>query len=266
MSVEVDFNGETHTIPAAGEKGWAASVTAFIVEVGANAFSTVMTLAAEMDLGATYGIRAKWFRSQTTSPSTTGVVRLATADAVSWRNAGDDGNVGLAAGAGDYLYWDSDIVVSRTEALTLTNKTLTAPTVVGGSITATTTLSPLVVHFGALAAAAGGVAAFLRPAFGGATADTTEAFVVMPFAGKMSNFYVAVGTAGSTDSTVYTVMKNGSATTITCSLASGATTGNDTTHTATFAAGDKLSVKIVSGAAISPAAALPAASFQVTQA
>jgi hypothetical protein len=133
MSVNVPFNGETHVIPTSGEKGWAAAVTAFIVSVGANALTAISTLAAELDLGATYGIRAMWFRSKTSNPATTGVVRLAQTDQICFRNAANDTNLTLGLSS-DVLQFMSVALVTRTATETLTNKTLTAPTITAPAI------------------------------------------------------------------------------------------------------------------------------------
>lgn len=129
MSENVTFNGEQHTIPSPREKGWGAAVTAFIIEVAEHALTTALTLAAEMDLGATYGIRAKWFRSKTSNPAAAGAVRLARADSVSWRNQADGADLGLGPGADNLLEFGGVDLVDASTAQTLTNKTLTAPAV-----------------------------------------------------------------------------------------------------------------------------------------
>ena len=71
----------------------------------------------------------------------------------------------------------------------------------------------------------------------------------MPRAGTISNLYVQAKTASNTvGSGVVTVFVAGAATLVTCTL-STATTCNDTTHTATIAAGQQLTVKVQSTAA-----------------
>jgi hypothetical protein len=69
-----------------------------------------------LDLGATYGIRAKWFRSKTTNPAVAGAVRLANADVISWRNGanGADLPIGLS---GDALTFGGSLVATTASGL-----------------------------------------------------------------------------------------------------------------------------------------------------
>ncbi len=53
---------------------------------------------------------------------------------------------------------------------------------------------------------------------------------------------------GGTDSYIYTLMKNGSATAVTCTISGVATTCTDTAHSATYAAGDTIGFQIVGSA------------------
>jgi hypothetical protein len=74
--------------------------------------------------------------------------------------------------------------------------------------------------------------------------STTETVVQtsMPRAGTLSNFFVKLeGTPGGTGF-VYTVDKNGGATSITCTVAAAGTTCSDTTHSVSFVQGDLISV------------------------
>jgi hypothetical protein len=61
------------------------------------------------------------------------------------------------------------------------------------------------------------------------------------------NFTVSIGTSpGNANRTfTFTVFKNGATTGITCAITTAATSCTDTTHTASFAVGDKVAVQIV---------------------
>lgn len=139
MSQQVDFSGETHTLPDANERGWGSAVTAFLVEVAQNALTLTTTLLAELDLGATAGLRALWLRSKTANPAAAGFTRLARADTHSWRNQANDADLELGVDASDNLEWEGADVVTVSGTQTLTNKTLSAPALSGvatGSFTA----------------------------------------------------------------------------------------------------------------------------------
>lgn len=72
---------------------------------------------------------------------------------------------------------------------------------------------------------------------------------IVPFNGVVKNLRVlttAPGVQGEEDNTaIVTLYKNGSATGLTCTVSGAATAANDTTHTVTVAAGDKLTFKVV---------------------
>ena len=70
-----------------------------------------------------------------------------------------------------------------------------------------------------------------------------------PVNGTVSNLYVLAKTAADAD-TDFTVYVNGSVTSITCQLLSGAVSGSDTTHTAAITAGSKIEVLLKSAGGI----------------
>lgn len=78
------------------------------------------------------------------------------------------------------------------------------------------------------------------------TSDTAAITRTVVFrGGTVQNLYVVTDVANSTSATnTYTVMKNGSAQTITCSI-THASSCNDTTHTFTVSQGDMIGIKIV---------------------
>jgi hypothetical protein len=97
-------------------------------------------------------------------------------------------------------------------------------------------------------------ATLVIPPFGGAgatscTSTTTTFEQPILQGGVAQTFKVQVETAGvNASSGVFTVYKNGVATAITCTTGT-ATTCNDTTHTATFAAGDTMGIRFTTQAA-----------------
>jgi hypothetical protein len=61
------------------------------------------TLASELDLGANFGLRALYLRSETTNPAGSGLVRLAAADLLAWRNAANSADLTLGLDGADAL-------------------------------------------------------------------------------------------------------------------------------------------------------------------
>jgi len=88
--------------------------------------------------------------------------------------------------------------------------------------------------------------------FAGTEGTESNAQFPMPIAGTFKNFYLhqfdtLAGTGGQT--IIYTIRKNGVDTSVTVTATVGGTAGllSDTTHSFTIAAGDLISLKIVSG-------------------
>jgi hypothetical protein len=134
MSSSVSFNGATYTLPTAGDTGWGANVTAFLTAVANNALAKSggsFTLTAEADFGATYGLKAAYFKSQTANAASAGVLRLARADAVKWRNEANGADLTLGVDSSNNLEWEGADVVTVSGTQTLTNKTINGATMSG---------------------------------------------------------------------------------------------------------------------------------------
>ena len=90
MATSVVLNGATYSIPAYGDSGWAqgqGNLSSYLVAVAAGTLQTTggtFTLSAEVDFGATYGVKSAYFKTETASPATVGVLRLALTDEVCW--------------------------------------------------------------------------------------------------------------------------------------------------------------------------------------
>lgn len=84
---------------------------------------------------------------------------------------------------------------------------------------------------------------------GSYVSSEAQAEIVMPAAFTFNSLYVYIPTVGGSAQTVtVTLRKNEADTAITCSVASGSTTGSDTAHTVAYVAGDRLSLKCVTSA------------------
>jgi hypothetical protein len=93
---------------------------------------------------------------------------------------------------------------------------------------------------------------YLHPGYEEAAAPTYVIQFRIPMAGTLKNLYVRhTAGAGNGLNVVYTVRKNGVATTLVVTLASTANDGNDLTHTVAVAQGDLLDIEVTKAASIS---------------
>lgn len=118
MATLVTFNGSSYSVPAYGNSGWAqgtGNLSSYLIAIAAGTLQTTggtFTLSAEVYFGATYGVKAVWFKTATALPSTTGVLRLSTGDAVGWRNNANGADILLSKDTSDRLKWGSAFVVT----------------------------------------------------------------------------------------------------------------------------------------------------------
>jgi hypothetical protein len=118
MATLVTFNGSSYSVPAYGNTGWAqgsGNLSSYLIAIAGGTLQTTggtFTLSAEVYFGATYGVKAAYFKTATTLPSTTGVLRLATTDAIGWMNNAGGADILLSKDSSDRLKWGSAFIVT----------------------------------------------------------------------------------------------------------------------------------------------------------
>jgi len=110
MSTNVTLNGTSYTIPAVGEGSWGTNVTNYLVALASGVLQKAggsFTLTADVDFGATYGLKSAYFSSRST-PATAGIMRLGNDENVSWRNAANSANLDLTVNSSDVLEFNGN--------------------------------------------------------------------------------------------------------------------------------------------------------------
>ncbi len=135
MSVALNVNGTTFNYPQTGDQNWgdqatlwAQAVTSGMLQKAGGTF----TLTAEVDFGATYGLKSAYFKSRTANPASAGAVRLAKTDTLSFRNNANSADLALAINASDQLQFDGATLVTTLGALTGSRLVVTTA---GGDLT-----------------------------------------------------------------------------------------------------------------------------------
>ncbi len=144
MTIALTINGSVYDYPESGDEDWgndatdwAEAVTGGMLQKAGGSFF----LLAEVDFGATYGLKSIYYKSRTANPASAGQVRLARADVINWRNQANDGDLPLAVNSSDLLTFNGTVLqntLSVTDTatidLTLAADVLSAA-IVTGSIT-----------------------------------------------------------------------------------------------------------------------------------
>lgn len=148
MSTTVSYVGTQYNIPAYQDTGYAqgsGNLSAYLIALATGSLTLsggTFTLTADADFGATYGLKSAYYKSRAATISSTGVIRLASAEIIGWRDNGDTADLELTTDASDNLTFNGAVIASSGGALTGTTLTLSATSnqmVIG--TTNTTTLS-----------------------------------------------------------------------------------------------------------------------------
>lgn len=129
MALTVSLLGVNYSIPEPGDTNYDQQLTSYLKSIS-TAFPQLSggtyALTAELDLGATFGTKQAYVKSETTTPATTGVVRLAKTDAIAFRNNANSADLALKIDTGDALTFNGANVTG--------NPMLAATSVAGQSI------------------------------------------------------------------------------------------------------------------------------------
>lgn len=117
MSTSLVVNGVSYLYPDTGDQSWGTVASAWAAAVTSGTLQKsggTFTLTADVNFGATYGLLSKYFTSVTANPASTGQVRLASTDSVSWRNNANGADLALAKDTSDRLTWGGNPIISST--------------------------------------------------------------------------------------------------------------------------------------------------------
>jgi hypothetical protein len=128
MATAVSYNGTTYTIPSSGEEDYAGTtkVDGYLIALATGSLPKsggLFTLTAEVDFGVDYGLKSVYYKSRGTV-SSTGILRLASGEAVSWRNNANTADLALTASSSDRLQFGGVNLPTISSTDTLTNKTI----------------------------------------------------------------------------------------------------------------------------------------------
>lgn len=106
MAQTVTFNGVVYSIPDVGDDAWGENLTDYFLAIAGGALQKTggaFTLTADVNFGATYGVVSAYFKSRSSNIAGAGVLRLANAESIAWRNAANSANLALSVNSSDQL-------------------------------------------------------------------------------------------------------------------------------------------------------------------
>lgn len=201
MATSISFNGVVYSIPETGDESWGESLTSYFVAIPQGALQKTggaFTLTADVNFGANFGVLSKYFSTRSSNPSSVGLVRLALADTIGWRNNANSGNLLLAVNGSDQLTFNGSAVYPGGITALTGDVTATGP----GSVAAT------VAFVGGYSAA--NVAAGATLANAAVSANTASAIVKRDGSGNfVAGTITAALTGTASGNTTYTANNHG---------------------------------------------------------
>lgn len=114
MGTTVNLNAVNYIIPATGEGNWGSQVTAYLVALSTGVLQKAggsFTLTADVDYGATFGLKAAYFSARSAGASA-GFIRAANNTSVAWRNAANLADLNLKVNASNILEFNGNPLVT----------------------------------------------------------------------------------------------------------------------------------------------------------
>lgn len=114
MATNVTLNSVSYSIPATGDSQWGTNVANYLIAISTAVLQKsggAFTLTADVDFGASYGLKAVKFSSRST-PATVGVFRAGNNQSLAWRDAANAGDLELKVNASDVLEFDGAPLVT----------------------------------------------------------------------------------------------------------------------------------------------------------
>lgn len=183
MSVSLTVNGTSYNYPQTGDvnwgvqaTNWASSVTSGMLQKAGGSF----TLTAEVDFGATYGLKTAYYKTQTANNASAGAYRLARTDVVSWRNQANGANLDLGVSSSNILQFNGEDIIAGA----IVNADISASAAIAFSKMAALTAARLLVSDGSGVVSASSVTSTEAGYLSGVTsAIQTQLAARLPLAG-----------------------------------------------------------------------------------
>lgn len=113
MAILLTINGVGYTFPNTGDEGWGDAVTNWATAVSNSLLQKTggsFPLTNEVDFGAAFGIKTLYVKSETALPALAGVIRLANADTINFRDFANSADLALGVNASDQLVFDGTVI------------------------------------------------------------------------------------------------------------------------------------------------------------
>jgi hypothetical protein len=116
MSTPIVFNGVNYSVPAFGDVGYAqgpGNLSAYLIAIASGTFQItggLFSLTADANFGPNFGLVSIYYKSASANIAQSGVLRLANADTIAWRNFANSADLALAVNASNQLTFNGTVI------------------------------------------------------------------------------------------------------------------------------------------------------------
>lgn len=132
MSTPVTYVNNQYLVPAYQDTGYAqgaGNLSSYLIALATGSLTLSggsFPLTADVDFGGSFGVKSLYYKSRATNPSTTGVIRLGSAEVIAWRNNANGANLPLTTDVSDNLLYNGSIFFTSGGNLMISNATAKA--------------------------------------------------------------------------------------------------------------------------------------------
>ncbi len=125
MTVLLTVNGASFAYPETGDVSWGPAATDWAVAVTGGMLQKsggLFLLLADVDFGASFGLKSIYYKSRATNISSAGILRIARDESIGWRNQANSANLLLGVNSSDQLTFDGNPIqgsISVTDTATI---------------------------------------------------------------------------------------------------------------------------------------------------
>jgi microcystin-dependent protein len=109
MSFVLVWNAQNYVIPEPNDVGWGTNLDDFFRALPAGALQKSggnFTLTADVDFGASFGLKSSVYKTRAADASTSGLIRLSNSDSIGWRDTSNGADLLLAVNGSNRLTFD----------------------------------------------------------------------------------------------------------------------------------------------------------------
>lgn len=126
MATSVTYNGNSYSVPAYNDTGYAqgsGNMSSYLIALATGSLTLAggtFTLTADANFGGSFGLVALYMKSVSSNIATAGFIRMSNTDLIEWRNAAFTGNNTFGVDTSNQLVYNGTVIAGATGIVPVT--------------------------------------------------------------------------------------------------------------------------------------------------